>query len=281
MAAAAVLLAAAAATGCGGASAADPGQTAMQRYRAYLQNEAAVMAGWIVRLAVEAENGRVEPAKSRYASARVPFGHLEPLVFESPSLNTSLDAEPGEISGRPLTGFHQVERLVWTNHSNRARRRAARQLFLSAKAFQEKLKTAKLTPEEISRHINEVMATEVTRELLGDEELHARIDLLDLSAHIEGVEAGFRAVKPELMKEWPGFVKQIEGDFDSVYKGIAHFGIAAREPHQSRPGSPGVAFVNYDEASRPQIKELQWKIDNLDTLLSEVPNNLALAEGEE
>ncbi len=260
------------ATGCGnGEAGADPSAVAMQSYQSTLKKEADTLLNWINRLEVAIKWKRVTHAESRYASARVAFGHLKPSVSEFPELNARLDALTGEIPGERITGFHEVEHLLWTNHSWDARRRGARQLSADLKELRRKIKSRVPSAEAIAQSLNEVMAVAVTKALSGEEEPLAHIDLVDLSADIEGVEAAIGAIEPLLLDQRAKLLKQIKANFGAVYALVQELGIAAREPHQPRPGSPGVSFVVYPEARHDQLEKLRWQIDRLDALLSKVP----------
>ena len=219
----------------------------------------------------EVKKGNVSAAESRYAASRVPFGHLKPFLIAFPALNIRLDAQWDERPEKQLTGFHLVERLLWTEHPMKMRLKAIRGLMVDAKQLQKRVRTAELDPEAIARKFNEVLNGPVLRALAGDEEPVAHIDMTDLSADIEGVEAAFRAIEPLLLERQPELAKQIRGRFERFYKEIAPLGIPAREPEQPRALAPGVSFVLYTEDRRSELQKIQLVLDELLKPLSEVP----------
>lgn len=265
-------LSAIAGIGCGG-SRGDMGsssEVALRKYRSGLEADAATLVSWIGRMERALERRRVTAAQSHYGAARVPLGHLKPFLIAFPDLNVRLDAGWGKRRGKQLTGFRLVERLLWTDHPMKMRQKAVRGLFLDVKRFQKEVKTARLDPEGIARRINEVMSGPVLRALSGDREPVARIDLVDLSADIEGVEAAFEAIEPLLLKRRPDLAKRIRANFDHFYEEMAPFGTPAREPEQPRPQAPGASYVIYAELKPSALQNIRLVLNELIKRLSEV-----------
>lgn len=257
----------------------DPSPAVMHAYKSRLEKEAMILLGWVARITGESEAGRIPQAQSRYASARVPFGHLKPFLTAYPDLNTSLDVEADGLPKKAhLAGFHRVEYLLWTTQSTRVRRRAVGQLLLSAERLLRLVQSKTLGLKATARVINEVMEGTITQTISGRAEPNAHVDLLDLSATVEGVQAAFETVAPALHEVRPHLVQQIQTAFNGVYVEVTKFGIAAREPEQPRAGSPGVSFVSYDDADPRLVDDLSRRIDSLDGLLAEVPAVLEEAE---
>ncbi|HEX5593644.1 MAG TPA: EfeM/EfeO family lipoprotein [Solirubrobacterales bacterium] len=259
--------------GCGGGrgEAESSSTAALGEYRSGLEEDAKALVAWMAWMEKELKRGRTTAAQSRYAAARVPFGHLKPFLIGFPNLNVRLDGQWDERPEKQLTGFHEIERLLWTDHPMKMRLAAVKKLSLDAKRLQDEVKTSELEPDGIARRINEVLSGAVLLALAGDEEPVAHIDMVDLSADIEGVEAAFKAIEPLLLERRPELANQIRGRFEHFYREIAPLGIPAREPEQPRPIAPGVSFVVYTEDRRSDLQKLQLVLDELNKPFSEVP----------
>jgi iron uptake system component EfeO len=276
----ALLLFAAFCVGCGSEEKEpDRAEAALQAYESRLEEEVAILRHWIVRMREKVEAGLTLRAQSHYATARVPFGHLKPLATAYPSVNARLDAWADQVpKGERWTGFHRVEYLLWTRQDPGPRLRAIKQLLLDARRLEEVARSKSLTPAQIAGSINEVMAGTITRTLTGDAEPNAQIDLLDLSATMEGVEAAFEAIAPMVLEVRPRLVKRIRTAFDGIYAEVRAFGTPAREPEQARAGSPGVSFVSYPDADPELVNQLRWQINELNTSLAKLPAAVDEAE---
>lgn len=236
---------------------------AARQYRSALKKDAATLVSWLTRLTAAVETGRLTQAQSRYASARVPYGQLEPVVADVPQ---------GHFGG-----FHRIEETLWVDHTVDRLGPPAKHLLSNAKSLQAKVGTVDLEPRRIARNINRTLDDVLASEIAGREEPHSHLDLVDIAANIEGVEAGFKALRPFLTGEAGGLVREAEASFGKVYLALSDFGFAAREPDQPRPSSPGTSFVLYVERSAAEFRRLGQRIAALAGVLERIPAQIAEA----
>lgn len=256
-------------TGCGSDGGNSREDAAVARYRAYLEERTATLAEWSRELMTEIEAGKLTRAQSRYASSRVPLGQLAPFLALFPDLEASLDAGAGEVPPDELSGFHRIERALFANHTTEGLSSVTRRLLGDVEDLGRKVRAAALEQPELAAAIAEVLAGLSASEVRGKEQPNAHIDLVDLSAKIEGADAAFEAIQPAVAEADPKLAKEVERGLQSAYRGASNFGIPAREPDQPREDAPGVTFVLYGERTAAEYKELDRRIKELRALLPE------------
>ncbi len=265
-------------TACGSSSSTanedPPGlESSIDLYQAYVVQNVIELIPWVNQLVDLAEAGEVTRAQSRYASARVPYGHIEPIVATFPALEARIDGIEGERE--ELAGFHWIERGLWAD--------GAADGLKGVKAFRADIEELRvkveaaafdMRPGYIAASANRALAEISSSEIAGKEEHYSHLDLVDIAANVEGVEAAFKALKPLLLDRDPDLAKEIEAGFEEAYEELKQYGAAAREPDQPRASSPGVSFVLYSELSAAEVRRLASRIEALSELFSQVPDEV-------
>ena len=262
--------------GCGddGGSKTSQEARALAQYSAYLEQNAGTLVDWLRQANEKIEAGHLASAQSRLASARVPYGHLEPMVLAFDALALRMNAGRGDLPKSEWRGFHRLEEIFWADKSPAGVTPLARQLLADAEQLRHRVGTLQLQPAAIARRLNQTLASVSASEVAGKEDPRSHIDLVDAAANVEGVEAGFDAVRPLLIAEDRDLAREIEAGFKEVYVALSDFGFAAREDDQPRPSSPGTSFVLYVERSAAEFRRLGEHIDALARPLSQALSRL-------
>lgn len=261
-------------TACGsgdeatGASGQEPAAAAKE-YRAFLDAETKKLVFWITWMKNEIEDDEIN-AESRYASSRVPYGHLKPMAVLLPGLD-------GRINGSTREGYHRIERALWGAESMKGLTPVAKRLLADTKSLRRQIMAAKLEPLRLANAINRTLAQLSASAVLGKEEPYAHIDLVDVAATVEGARAAFKALKPVLLEAGhTDLAKEIEQHFDKTYRALSDFGVPAwEEEEQPRLSSPGTSMVLYIERSDAEHRWLGKHVDALAEPLTKVPALLA------
>jgi len=261
-------------TGCGGGESASPADAAVARYRAYLKERAATLTEWTRKLETEIDAGELTRAQSRYASSRVSLGQLAPFLAMFPDLEASIDATAGEAPPDELGGFHRIEDALFAEYTTKGLPPVARRLLADVEEVGGKVGGAELEPAEIARAIDKVLVGLSALEVRGKAQPNAHIDMVDLSAKVEGAEAAFKAIEPMVAEDDPKLAKEIERAFRGAYQGVSNFGVPARDPDQSRPNAPGITFVLYVERTPAEYAEMNRRVKELQAPLREALGDL-------
>jgi iron uptake system component EfeO len=260
--------------GCGG-SEETAGATAaaeMQDYRSYLEDEAASLLDWTEQLRGQIAVGEVGKAESRYATSRVQYGQLLPAQLMLAGVDRRLNG--AESEGKPFTGYHRIERSLFGSETTAGLKPVAKALVLEVEKLRDEIEAMPLKPAPLAAATEQLLERVVSRQLTGEEEPYAGIDLVDASASIEGAEAAFAAIKPSLSPDADSLEAEVEAAFGQIYGRLKLFGTPARFP-QSRPAAAGARFIAYGDAEEKQLEGLRVEVRKLQKLLAEVPASLA------
>jgi iron uptake system component EfeO len=250
------------------------GKAALAKYRSYLEGNAAGLTHWAAAMVAKIDEGAVTKAESRYAAARVPYGHLEPAARMFGDLNSRIDEFEEGSAPAGFGGLHRLEKAFFAETTTAGVSKVAKDLLSDVMDLQRRLGTIELSPGRIIGGANEVLDAVSNSTLAGEEERYSHIDLVDVAANLEGLEAAFQAVQPSLAEEDPGLEAEIEAQFKASYAGIGKYGILARDPEQARDREPGISFVIYDELSEQEVGAISKKMDALAELFLRLEDEL-------
>lgn len=204
------------------------------------------------------EAGKLEEAKALYPKARMYFERSEPIAETFGDLDPRIDNREADLEqGEKWTGFHAIEKILWTKNTTEGTKELADQLIADIKELRAKIPTAEVTGElMISGSVdllNEVSTTKIT----GEEEIFSKTDLYDFKANIEGAEKIFEILKPKLQQKDPALVKTLEERFKAVNDLL--------DSHKK-----GEAFKFYNELSADDTKALAEAVNKLGEPLAQM-----------
>lgn len=225
---------------------------AIARYRAYLEQNAADLLRWVKQMKARVYSGDLTAAQSRFASSRVPYGHLE-VATKLLGLDAAIDGP---------SGYRGIEKALWTQGTKLARPLVS-QLLDNAEQLQQRVESAKLSPAALIAATHEVLVEVTKVELTDRESPYTHIDVENTAADVEGAGEAFQALKPLLVAEDVALKHAIGEDFVTTYHALSDFGVLAREPGQQRANSPGTSFVLYVERSAAEIRNLREHVEAL------------------
>lgn len=273
-----VLLAALVASGCGsGASGETPpeAQASTAKYKAYLQENGDKLLHWLNTIILKAKEGSYPKAGSRYAAARVPYGHIYPAAQLFPKLNTRMDALEYQLPPAEYAGMHQIEKTIFWEKTTETVEALTKRVRANLERLQGQMDSADLSPEKIVRGSREVLEGVTANEIWGIAEPWSHTDGVDIAAKLEGVDAAFDAVKPSLEAKDQDLADEVDAQIRKALDAIGEYGTLASDPDQARPQEPGIAFVVYDQLTQPERWELAEPIKGLIHLLSQAEEKLA------
>jgi iron uptake system component EfeO len=201
--------------------------------------------------------GDVEKAKSLYAPAREPWERVEPIAASFGDYDPNIDAREGDVPDDEWRGFHRIEKALWEENTTDGQEEYARQLMQDVENLREESGSVELEPADLVTGsvelLNEVSAGKIT----GEEDRYSHTDLYDINANVEGSEAAFEELKPEVAGEDMTLANEVEEGFDGVHE----------ELEQYRKGD---GWVSYEKLSEADRRALSQKVDALAEPLSKV-----------
>jgi iron uptake system component EfeO len=249
-------------------------QKSASQYRTYLDRNGAKLNHWADTIALKIDEGSWSKAGSRYAAARVPYGHLAPTAQLFEPLNKRISGLESEVPPSEFGGFHDIEKTIFWEEGTEDMKPVARQLRKDIEELNRRIASRNLQPAEVLAGANTVLEGVLTNEVWGIAEPFAHIDFTDIAAKVEGVEAAFKAARPAIAESDPDLVRRIEAQLKAVYEKVEAWGTLAREPEQARDREPGISFVVYDQVPQKDRWELAQPIKALAATLSQAIEEL-------
>lgn len=248
-------------------------EAALAGYRSYLEENASSLVEWTTKLWGQTVTEQLPQAQSRYATARVQYGQLLPVAHLFPALDRRINAQRGESKGR-FVGFHRIEQSLFERESVANLKGIAKLLVDDVKQLEAEVKTVPLEPVTLAEATTALLDEVAAKKLTGREEPYSETDLVDVSASVEGAEAVFEAVRPQLEDIDPQLVGQLEARFEKAYGLLREVGTPARSA-QARRLAGGSAFAYLGDLEPRTIKGLQAAVRRLAESFGQVSSQLA------
>ena len=241
----------------GATSAPDPAaERAVEAYRAWVQERADASVPLVRQLRDAVAAGDVEGAKALYAPSRVPWESIEPVAESFGDLDPRMDAREADLAeGEAFSGWHRLEKALWTGEDLAPLVPVADQLLLDVQELAQRVPNAALVPTSIGNGAKELLDEVATGKITGEEEAFSHTDLVDFEANVAGAAKAFDVLRPIVQESDPELVTTLDAEFADVR--------AALEPYRSGDG-----FVSYDTVTEDQRRELARVVDALSEPLS-------------
>ncbi|WP_227503130.1 iron uptake system protein EfeO [Moraxella bovoculi] len=163
------------------------------------------------------KEGKLDEAKAIYPLARMYFERSEPIAESFGDLDPRIDNREADLEqGEKWTGFHAIEKILWTQNTTKGTEELADRLIADIKELRAKIPTAEVTPELMIQGLVDLLNEVSTTKITGEEEVFSKTDLYDFKANIEGAEKIFEILKPKLTAKNTELVKTLEERFKAV-----------------------------------------------------------------
>jgi iron uptake system component EfeO len=236
---------------------------AVAGYLAYVQGETDQLVPAVTQFAAAVKAGDVEQAKALFASSRYHYETIEPIAESFGGLDPRIDAREGDVPEAEWTGFHRIEKSIFTDGTTEGLAEVADRLVADVTELQQKVAGLELDPAQIANGavglLNEVSASKIT----GEEDRYSGTDLSDFAANLAGSKAAFEAITPLLAGTQADLVATIEARFADVEAGL--------DQHKD-PTSIGNGYALYTALKDdPEVtRDLSARVDALAEPLSKV-----------
>lgn len=234
-------------------------QAAVDAYRAYAQAQADATVPLVQAFRDAVVAGDVEGAKARYALSRAPWESIEPVAESFGDLDPRIDAREADLAeGESFTGWHRLEKALWTGEDLGPLAPVADQLLADVQELAQRTPNAALTPTSVGNGAKELLDEVATGKITGEEEAFSHTDLVDVQANVDGASKALEVLRPLVEANDPDLLAELDPAFAAVY--------ASLEPYRD-PAVPG-GYVSYDTVTEDQRRELAAAVDGLSEPLS-------------
>ncbi len=240
-----------------GGTTADPAaEKAVAQYRTYVQQQADAVVPLVDQFAAAVKAGHVAKAKSLYAESRIPWEAVEPVAESFGDLDPKVDLREADLeAGQEWTGWHRIEKALWTDGDLSQMGPVADQLAADVRVLQERVATADMTVASIGNGAKELLDEVATGKITGEEEAFSHTDLVDFQANLDGAKKAYDLLRP------------LVSDTDLLDQLDVAFAAVQAELDKHRDGD---TFVSYDTVTAPQRRELARVVDGLGEPLSQL-----------
>ena len=228
-------------------------------YKAWVQTQIDSLLADTQKFVALLEAGKLEEAKALYPKARMYFERSEPIAESFGDLdpridNREADLEPNEV----WTGFHAIEKILWTQNTTKGTEQLGKQLIADVKELHAKIPTAEVTGDLMVQGSVDLLNEVSTSKITGEEEIFSHTDLYDFKANIEGAEKIFAILKPKIQAKNPALVTELEQKFDAVNQLLAKHQVGQQD------------YKSYKELTPADTKALAEAVNKLGEPLAQM-----------
>src|SRR5262249_20812679 len=145
------------------------------------------------------KGGDVTKAKALFPEARTYWERIEPVAEIFGDLDPKIDGREDSLDpGMAFTGFHRIEKDLWTPADISKDGPLADQLLTDVTEIVSKANAEKLSPLQLANGAKELLDEVATGKITGEEDRYSHTDLWDFAANVEGSKAAISALRPVL-----------------------------------------------------------------------------------
>ncbi|MCG3750641.1 iron uptake system protein EfeO [Amycolatopsis sp. Poz14] len=231
---------------------------ATKSYATYVENNSSALETETAKFVAAVKAGKVDEAKAEYARTRVFYERIEPVAEKFGDLDPAVDAREADLEpGQQFTGFHRLEKDLWSTGLKPDSPQIADKLLTDVKALVAKAKTLQLSVLDLANGAKGLMDEVATDKITGEEETFSHTDLWDFQANLDGSKGAIAALRPIIQERDAALVSTLDKEFANV-QGLLD---------KTRSGD---GFKYYNELSQDQIKAFASAVDALSEPLSKV-----------
>ncbi|HET7799248.1 MAG TPA: iron uptake system protein EfeO [Humibacillus xanthopallidus] len=228
-------------------------------YKAFVASEADEFVEGTEKFVAAVKAGDVAKAKSLYAQARHPWEAIEPVAESFGDLDPKIDGREDVIAeGMAFTGYHRLEKDLWTSGLQKDSGAIADQLLADVKEIAAKSKTVDPTALSIANGAKALLDEVATGKVTGEEERYSHTDLWDFDGNLEGSRQALAALRPVIAERDPALQKALDARFTELSSLLG--------THKA-----GADYKSYTALTDADIKALTVSLDALSEEVSKVP----------
>ena len=241
--------------GAAGASTAarDPRlDAAVTAYRGYVADQARDSLDGARRLAAAIDAGDAARARSLYAASRVGWERIEPVAESFGDLDPRIDVREADLEqGQAWSGWHVLEKQLWTARTTRGTEPVAAQLVADLGELVDRVPAAEITPTSMANGAKELLDEVAATKVTGEEEAFSHTDLVDVQANVTGARRVLTLLEPVLTERDAELRTLLTTRFDALQEVL----------DRHRTGTGDTAFRTYTDVTAPQRRELSEAVD--------------------
>src|SRR2546423_14817543 len=236
---------------------------AVRSYQEYVRAQTATLVDRTAAFVAAVKAGDATQAKTLYPQARTYYERIEPVAESFGDLDPKIDAREDRVEpGATWTGFHRLEKDLWSGADLKADAAVADQLNADVAALKAKVDGLALTPLQLANGAKELLDEVAASKVTGEEDRYSHTDLWDFQANVEGSKAAVAALRTYLDERDPALGPKLDTKFAAVQKELTAY-------------RSGDGFVSYTTLNPTQVKALSDAVNGLAEPVSHVAGLVA------
>ncbi|AXX31643.1 peptidase M75 family protein [Actinosynnema pretiosum subsp. pretiosum] len=232
-------------------------------YQRYVNSQADSLLAKTTEFTAAVKDGEAEDAKALYPVARTYWERIEPVAESFGDLDPKIDGREADLEeGQEFTGFHRLEKDLWTGGPQGDSAAIADRLLADVTEIVGKAKAVELTPLQLANGAKELLDEVATGKITGEEDVFSHTDLWDFAANVEGSRAAVAALRPVVRERDAELASTVDAKFAAVEELLG----AQRD---------GDGYKLYTDLTQEQVKAFAAAVDALGEPVSKVAEVVA------
>jgi iron uptake system component EfeO len=251
-------------TGQAGTSSDDEQLTAaVTGYEQYVRDQVATLRDRTAQFTAAVKAGDIAKAQQLYPVARTSYERIEPVAESFGDLDPRIDARENDVEpGAAWTGFHVLEKALWTGGDLAAAGPVADQLDADVADLAAKVHDLDLTPLDLANGALGLLDETASSKITGEEDRYSHTDLWDFSANLEGSQEAVQSLRPLIAERDPGLATSLDAQFQAARSQLDAY-------------RQGAGWTTYTALTQDQTRGLSDAINALAAQVSKVPAVIA------
>ena len=239
---------------------------ASAKYKAYVQQEADQLLTSTRAFTKALQTGDLKRAKALFGPTRYHYEAIEPVAESFGDLDPEIDAREGDVPASSWTGFHRIEKILWTKNTTEGTGPLAAKLLTDVTRLRSKTATLSFQAPQLANGAVELLNEVASSKITGEEDRYSHTDLSDFAGNVEGAQKAFVFLTPALLDLKQGdLVKTISQRFTDVSRGLDRY---------RRPTSLG--YAEYSALTPADRRTFAREIDALAEPLSTIATKVSV-----
>lgn len=236
-------------------------------YKSWVMQEVAQLASGTAEFTQAVKAGDLEKARALYAPTRQHYERIEPIAELFSDLDGSIDAREDDYEKKAedpkFTGFHRLEKALFSDNSTRGMEGYATQLNRDVQALQSRISELAFSPVKVVGGAAGLIEEVASSKISGEEDRYSRTDLWDFQANVDGAQKIVDLLRPQLQQANPALLAKVNGNFSKVDAILRKYRV-------------GEGFASYEKLTRADRNALKGPITALAEDLSLLRGTLGL-----
>ncbi len=241
--------------------------TYQTEYETYVRAQATEFVTRVTAFTEALKAGDLDRARDLYASSRVPWETIEPIVELFADLDHAIDVREEDfqsVDDPSWTGFHRIERILWVDHASGDLGTLADGLLANATDLASRLATLPVDAYQMAQGAGALIEEVAQTKMTGEEDRYSGTDLWSIAANIEGSHRIVDILRPSLQSVAPDYLAQLDAAFVVVDTLIDRY-------------RDGAGFRGFSDITPTDLTALQTALAGLAEVLSRLAGTLGLA----